>query len=223
NDAIVAPAKRRLAAIRAVRADRADVLHLPRTRLVAVDAAGQRAHRADVDTGAALVAFQVIADVRRDLADHAAIDDAERAHAHAFIADAYAAEAENATRRIEKHHGGKLFFGSVDFFFGVPALARAVAEHHVLQLALAALIAHRTIQRVIGQQKLERVLTCLRDLRRLRAHHHTLADRQRTCRHQLGHLFHFDQAHAARRLQRQPLVIAERGNLDAHRLRRIDH
>src|ERR1039458_2240810 len=85
-----------------MRADGAHVGHLPRTRLVAVGAAGERAHRADIDAGAALVALQVIAMVGGDFADHAAVDHAQCAHAHAFIADAHAAKAEDAARRIDR-------------------------------------------------------------------------------------------------------------------------
>ena len=187
---------------RAMRADGADVGHLPGPRLIAIDAAGQRADRADVDARAALVAFQVIAHVRSDLGDHAAIDHAQRADAHAFIADAHAAEAENAARRIEKHHRGKLLLRRVDLLFRVAAFARAVAEDHVLQFALAALIANRAIQRMIRQQELQRVLAGLRHLRRLGAHDHAFGDRQRACRHHLRHLLHFHQAHAAGGLQR---------------------
>ena len=69
DDHVVAHAERRLAAVRAVRADGADVVHLPGPRLVAIDAAGQRAHRADIDARAALVAFEVVAVRRRDLAE----------------------------------------------------------------------------------------------------------------------------------------------------------
>src|SRR5689334_16824348 len=137
DDTVVAYAQRGLAAVAAVRADRPDVFHLPRPRLVAVGPAGQRAHGANVDTRAAFVAFQVIADIRRDLADHAAVNNAQRADAHALIADAHAAEAQNASRRIEIHHRRILLFRRVHFLLGVPALARAVAKHHVLQFALA--------------------------------------------------------------------------------------
>src|SRR6478609_10398927 len=49
-----ADAERGLAAIAAMRADGAKVLHLPRARLVAVSAGGERANRADVDAHAAL-------------------------------------------------------------------------------------------------------------------------------------------------------------------------
>ena len=197
DDLVVARAQRGLAAIAAVRADGADVGHFPGARLVAVGAAGERADRADIDAGAALVAFQVIADVGRDLADHAAIDDAERAHAQAFIADAHAAEAQDAARRIEVDHRGELLFRSMNFFFRVAAFAGAVAEDHVLQFALAALIADRAIERVIGEQELQRVLARLFDLLGLGAHHHAFGHRQSACRHHLRHLFHFHQAHAA--------------------------
>ena len=197
DDAVVARAERGLAAIRAMRADGADVGHLPGARLVAVGAAGERAHGADVDAGAALVAFQVVAMVGRDFGDHSAVDHAERIHAHAFIADAHAAVAENAARRIEEHHRRKLLFGGVDLGFGVAALAGAVAEGHVLQFALAALIAHRAIERMVGEQELQHVLARGGHLRRFRADHHALGHGKRAGGHQLGHLFHFHQAHAA--------------------------
>ena len=86
--------------------------------------------------------------------------------------------------------------------FGEAAFARAVAEHHVLQFALAALVAHRAIERMIGQQEFERAFARLRDLRRIGVHHHAFGHRQRAGRQQLRHLLHFHQAHAAGGLQR---------------------
>src|SRR5205823_1263477 len=80
NNLVVPRAQGGLASIAAMRADRAHMGHLPGTRLVAVDPAGQRAYRADIDAGAALVAFQVIAHVGSDLGHYAAIDHAQRAH-----------------------------------------------------------------------------------------------------------------------------------------------
>ena len=69
NDLVVANAQRGPAAIGAMRADGADVLHFPGPGLIAIRAAGERAHRADVDAGAAFVAFQMIVMVRNDLGD----------------------------------------------------------------------------------------------------------------------------------------------------------
>ena len=91
--------------------------------LIAVRAAGERADRADVDAHAALVAFEMVAFVGDDLGNDAAVGDAERAHAHAFIADAHAAVAENAARRIVEHHGRPLLLVDVDLLFGEAALA----------------------------------------------------------------------------------------------------
>ena len=53
-------AQRRLAAVAAMRADGADVIHLPGTRLVTIGADGERADRAYVDAHAALFALQMI-------------------------------------------------------------------------------------------------------------------------------------------------------------------
>ena len=55
---VVAHAQRGLAAIRAVRARIADVGHLPRTRLIAIRAAGQRADGTDIDARATFFAIQ---------------------------------------------------------------------------------------------------------------------------------------------------------------------
>src|SRR5262249_21318755 len=163
-----------------MRADGADVFHLPGPRLVAVRAAGERAYRANIDARAALVALQMVPHVGGDFAHDPAIDHAERAHTHALVTDAHAAVAENASRRIEEDHGGELLLWRMHLLFRVAAFACAVAEDHVLQFALAALIAYRTIQRMVGQEQLQHALARLPYLRGLRTHHHALGNRDRT-------------------------------------------
>src|SRR4249919_2244526 len=103
NYLVIADGKRRFAAVGAVRANGSHVLHLPRPRLVTVDAAGQRSHGTDVDTHPALVANQVVARVGPDFRKGAAIDHPQRAHSHAFVANSHAAVAEDAARRVEEH------------------------------------------------------------------------------------------------------------------------
>ena len=218
NDFVVANAQRGLAAIGAMRANGADVLHFPGTRLIAIRAAGERAHRANVDAHAALVALQMIEMIGLDHRHRAAVADAQRLHAHAFVADAHAAVTQNAARLVVKHHGRPLFFVGVQLLLQEAALAHPVAEGHVLQLALAALVAHRAIQRMVGQQKFERALARLVHLRRIGVDHHALGHRQRAGHLQLGRFFHFHQAHAAGGLQRQAVVVAERRNFDANAL-----
>src|ERR1700722_17746294 len=76
DNVVVARSQRGLAAVRAVRANSAHMGHFPRPRLIAIRAAAERAHRADVDTRAALVAFEVIAVVRGYLRKGSAVDHA---------------------------------------------------------------------------------------------------------------------------------------------------
>ena len=203
QDFVIAHAQRGFAAIRAMRADRGNILHFPRPRLVTIRAAGQRAHRANINAHAALFAFQVVFAIRNDDRVGAAHADAERLHVHAFIANAHAAIAKDAARGIVINQVRPLFFRPVNLFFREAAGVRAVTENHVLQFAFAALVANRAIQRVVAQQKFQHHLARVAHRLRIRAHHHALGHHLRAAGLQLGHLFHFDQAHAASGLQRQ--------------------
>ncbi len=172
EDFIVANAERGLASVRAVRARLGNVGHFPRARLVAVGSAGERADRADINAHAAFFAGQRAFFIRQDYGMHAAGADAESFHVHALIADAYAAEAENAARRVIKNERRPLFFRVVELFFGEAAVVEAVAKRHVLQFAFAALVADGAIERMIREQKLEHVLARFVNLRGVGLHHH---------------------------------------------------
>src|SRR5258708_17298434 len=73
-----------LASVPAVGAHRAHVVHLPRTGLVPISAAGQRAHRADIDAHAAFFAIEMIAFIGSDHRAGAAVLYAQRRHVHAL-------------------------------------------------------------------------------------------------------------------------------------------
>ena len=201
NDFVVAYAESGFAAVRTVSANGADVVHFPRAGLVTVRAAGERAHGTDIDAGAAFVAVQMIAIVGGDLGNDSAIHDAQRADAHAFITHAHAAVAEDAARGVVKHHRRPLLLIHVQLGFGVAAFARAVAEDHVLQFALAAFIADRAIERMVGEQQFQHGFAGLRDKRRIRSHHHAFADRNGAGGLQFRCLLNFHKAHAAGGLQ----------------------
>src|SRR5579883_2255991 len=205
-----------------MRADGADVLHLPGTRFVTVGARGERTNRTDVDAGPALVALEMIAAVGHDFSRGAAIADTERAYAESLAANADTAIAKNTARRIVKHDRRPLFFVDVNLGFAVTALARSVAENHVLQFALAALVADRTIERMVGQQKFERAFACLSHLRRIGMHDHAFGHRERAGYLQFRRLLNFDQTHAAGGLQRQIVVVAERRDRNARFFGGID-
>ena len=219
---VVADAQRGLAAVRAVRAGVGDVGHLPRARLVAVGAAGERADRADIDAHAAFFAGELAWLVRQDHRLHAARANSERLHVHAFIAHAHAAEAENAARGVVIDQRRPFFLGRVQLFLDEARLVEAVAEGHVLQFALAALVAHGAIERMVREQELDHVLARAMHLLGVGLDDHAFGRDQRAGGLQLGHLFHFDQAHAAGRLQRKAGVIAEGGDFDPLRLGRFD-
>ena len=148
----------------------------------------------------------------------AAVLDAESPDVHAFAADAHAAVAENAARAVKEDDGRPLLLvfvvlGVDEFRFG-----GAVRERHVLQFALAAGVADRTIQRMIGEQHFEHGLARLLDLRTVGGDDHAFADHRGAGGLQLGHFLDLHQAHAASALQGQIGVIAERRHFDAHAL-----
>src|SRR5262245_24752950 len=77
DDLVVADAECGAASVGAVRANRADVLHFPGAGLIAVSAAGERADGADIYAHAAFVALEMVAAVRRNFGNDAAVHDAE--------------------------------------------------------------------------------------------------------------------------------------------------
>ena len=83
----------------------------------------------------------------------------------------------------------------------VEALARAVLEGHVLQLALAALVADRAIERMVAEQQFNRRLARLRDLVGLGDEDLSLGDGGGAGGLQLGNFFLAHHAHAAGGLQ----------------------
>jgi hypothetical protein len=108
-------------------------------------------------------------------------------------------------------------------FFAVAALHRAVADRHVLQLALAALIADRAIQRVIDQQEFHHTLLRLDRQIGVGEHLHAIGHRRRTRRQRLRCLFHLHETHAAVGGNRKFLVVAEVRNVHPYLLRGIHH
>ena len=207
--------ERGLAAIAAVGADGRDVVHLPGPRLVAVSAGGKRADGADVDAHTAFLALQMILLVGHDHARDAAVFNAQGPDIHAFAAHANAAVAENAARPVEVNHRRPLLLFAMLLGLGIQRLARAVFEGHVLQLAFAAGVAHRAIERMIPQEQLDCALARLHDLGALGRDDHARGHRRRAGGLELRHLLQAHQAHAAGGLQRKPGIVTELRNRNA--------
>ena len=158
----------------------------------------------------------------RDFGIDSAVDDAQGADSHTFAADADAAVAENAAGTVVEHHGAPLLFGNVDLFFGVAGFANAVFEDHVLQFALAALVADRAIERMVCEQEFEGSFARLDDGGRFGPDHHAFGHRDHAGGHQFRRLFNLHQTHAAGRLERHAFVVAECRNLNAGQFGGVD-
>src|SRR5436305_2073808 len=160
----IAHSESRFAAVRTVRADGPDVLHLPRPGLIAVGSARQCADGADIDAGATFIAFEMIALIRDDLGRSAAVTDSQGVDAEGFAANTDTAITENTARRVVENDGRPLLLVDMDFRFAETRFTGAISKHHVLKLALAALDAYRAVQWMIRQQELERTFARLLNL-----------------------------------------------------------
>src|SRR3954469_23824686 len=91
----------------------------------------------------------------------------------------------------------------------------APSEGDVLERALAALVAHRAVERVVHEQELDdRVLRLLHAVRG-RVHHHAVAHRRGARGLQLGNALDLDEAHAAGAHGLAQLgLVTEVGDLD---------
>src|ERR1700722_9478175 len=111
-----------------MRADSADMGHLPRPRFVAIGVGGERTHRANVDAHATLFAIQLVLIVGSDDGTGIAKLNAQRGDIHPFTADAYAAIAENAAWTIEEDNRGPLLLVAMVLDFDELGAAGPVFE-----------------------------------------------------------------------------------------------
>src|SRR5260370_29858400 len=151
-------------------------MYFVRASFGSIGGAGQRTHRANINAHSALFGVQVIFAVGDDNRVRATHAHAQRLHIHAFITNTHAAEAQDAARRIVINQVRPLFLWPVNLFFHEPAGVGAVAEHHVLQFALAAFVADRTIPRVVATKEFQHELPRVANSLGFCAYHHAVAD-----------------------------------------------
>ena len=121
---------------------------------------------------------------------------------------------------------GPMYFSSTARLFSVARSAHAERHRLILQIALAALIADRTVERMVDQQKFHHAFArffderrvCVDDLRAAVPVRRQVVDRHRAARDRLRRALHFDEAHAAVTGDRKALVIAEARDFGARRL-----
>ena len=147
------------AAARAVLAHARGRHEVERAGAEAVGRAGEGADRADLHGVAGEVALERLVLVDADLLQRAALDERDERVAGDLVGEAGAPGAEHAALAVEQHLRGdvdRLGVGALDV---LEAGGRAARAHRlVLQGALAALVAHRAVERVVDEQQLHDAL-----------------------------------------------------------------
>ncbi|MNM74069.1 hypothetical protein D3C81_858190 [compost metagenome] len=210
HDALVLGLHHQVRAQAVVRRHRLAAGQFPGAGRVAERLAGQRADRAQVDHVARQFRVNGLADEGGDLRVLAAVEHAQLHHTGHFLAEAHAAGAVDAAGHLL--HGDQRAHVLVEhhtLLFLVARLRGTVAHGQVLQLALAALIADRAIQRVVDQQEFHHGLLRLDRLLRIGEDLHAGGHRRGAGRQRLRGLLDLDQAHAAVGRDGQFAVVAE--------------
>ena len=214
-----------VAAVRALGADARRALQVPRARDEAVLTVRQRADRADLGKVALELRLQLLVVEGGDERVDAALLEHDLLLAGDLVVVANAAPAEDAALLVELdvlRERDRLL--EVDLLGDRKARdARAVAEREVLEVALAAAVAHRAVERVVEQQELEHPLAQLGDLGDVGADHHSLVRDRRARRLRLGELLDVDQAHAADGDRLHLRMRAVDGDVDAELGRGVEH
>ncbi|OIQ84063.1 hypothetical protein GALL_341100 [mine drainage metagenome] len=207
-----------------VRADRGAALQFPTARGVAERLAGQRADRAQVDHVARQFRVHRAFEEAGDLRMLAAVGHAQLHDSGHFLAETHATGAMDAAGHfLHRDQRAGVLVEHDALFFLVARGRRTVAHGQILQLAFAALVADRAVERMVDQQQLHHTLLRLARTLGLRAHDHALRHRRGARRQRLGRLLDVDQAHAAVGGDRELGVIAEMRYVDVELVRGVHH
>ncbi len=209
--------------------DRLGLAELPRPRRERVGLRGQRADRADIDQIALQFGTQRGFEIGRDFHILATAGRAHFGGAGNFGGEANAARALDAAVHRGLDQRTQIFVFDGALVLGETAGVDTIAHRLVLQIALAALIADRAIQRMVDQQKFHHAFACLldhrragRDFRRLTLGTGTaIANAPGAACDRLRAALHLDQAHPAIAGDRQPLMVAKPRNFGARRFARL--
>jgi hypothetical protein len=191
-----------------------------------VGGAGERADRADLHRVAGEVGVERLALGGADVCSWAAPEELDERVAGDLLRGPGAPGARDAPLPVQQHLGGdgdRLVEGPL--VLGEPGLALAVGHGLVLQRALAALVAHRAVERVVDEQQLHHAaLRLVRDRGgELGVHHHALGARGGARGQRLALAFDVDQALPAGADRVEQRVVAEPRDRDAEHLGGPDH
>ena len=209
--------------------DRLGLAEFPGPRGKRVGLRGQRADRADVDQVALQFRSQRRLQIGRDLHVLAAAGGAHLRRAADFGGETDAARALDAAVHRGLDQRAQIFVLDRALVLGKARGVGAVAHRLVLQVALAALVADRAVQRMVDQQEFHHAFARLLHHRRFGGDFRRLALRTGTAiAHapgaacdRLRAALDLDQAHPAIAGDRQPLMVAEARNFGARGLARL--
>ena len=162
---IVLALDRNLASVSAIGTNGLCPLEHPRTIVVHRQPAGNGPDRANLDTPAAHVAFEFITGPMRNLRERTAPVGRQCLGVNHFVAIPHATHARHATVHLGFNDRAEVLFGKDPLQFLEPADGGCVFVRKILQVAAAALVAHRTIERMIAQQQLQHPLPRRLDVR----------------------------------------------------------
>ena len=203
---------------------RLTALQLPGARRITERLGGQRAHRANINHVAGQFGIHRLANKGRNFGMHITVDHAQFHHAGHFLTETYATRAMDAAAHLfHRNEWANVLMEYNVLFFGVARTALTITDRQILQLAFAALITDRAIQRMVNQQKLHHTLLGSDGHFGVRKHFHAIGDRCCTSRQRLRCFFYLNQTHPAVGSDRQLLVITEVRNVDAQLAGSIHH
>ena len=186
-----------------------------------VGGAGQRPDRADLHRVAGEVGVERLAVGGADELVRAPLEELDERVPGDLLREPGAAGAGDAALPVEQHLAGdRDRLGEGALVVGEAGVALPVRHRLVLQRALAALVAHRAVERVVDEQELHHpALRLLRDRGgELGAHGHPLGAGGGARGERLDLPGHLDQALPARPGRLQQRVVAEAGDLDPEQL-----
>src|SRR5581483_10156771 len=209
--------------------DRFGLAELPRACRERVRLGGERADRTEIDDAALQLRGHRLFQISRDLHVLAAPGGAELGHAGDLGGEAHTAGALDAAVHRGLDQRAEILVLDRALVLAKAAGIDAIGHRLVLQVAFAALIADRAIERMIDQQEFHDAFARLAhhgraglDLGRLAVRSGTaVAHSPSAARHRLRRTDQLDQAHPAIAGDRQPLMEAEARNLGARGLARL--
>src|SRR5271169_1665350 len=187
---------------------------LPRASDECIRLRGQRPDRTQIDDVGRQFGIERALDIGRDLHVLAASGGAQLLDPGNFGQKADATRAMDAAGHVGFDQRAEILVADGALVLFEPAAVEAVRHRLILQIAFAALIADRAIERMINEEELHYPLLCLNCLWGFSENHHPVSCGHRTRGYRLRRFLYLDETHPAVSCNREALVETEMRNLD---------